>query len=106
MDKIVTTLRICSCNSENIKVKHSANGTIWVECADCGKTGPEAQGQKDAIRKWNDMHPQPIECITVECITMELESPEYWALTEARKRAEGHSYIPTGKVVTVREVYK
>ena len=54
----MTALRDCQCGGEAALSHGHAPGAgdacaVW--CLDCGATGPADEGERDAVRAWNDM---------------------------------------------------
>jgi transcription elongation factor Elf1 len=41
------------CGSINLRVDINGEKTDWVRCNDCNCTGPQSDGEDDAIGKWN-----------------------------------------------------
>jgi len=54
---IEITLNPCRCGSENVIA--DGGGCVWIECEDCGETGPEHESLRVAAEEWNRLHAQP-----------------------------------------------
>ena len=52
---IVMRLKPCSCGSRNVSAQ--GGGCVWIECSDCGETGPENGPYPSSVRRaaedWN-----------------------------------------------------
>lgn len=67
--------------------------TSWVECFNCGATGPRAESREEAITAWNRAA-QPVEPYTLYVITP--------AFVEQRKKRNGYSFFAHTEIVDAR----